>query len=256
MEENLKIMFYKIILIIIFVFSPFLSVCAVNYGSGGYGSSLYSATPADVTGPVISSVVASVSTSSATITWTTNEASTSQVEYGATISYGTTTTLDASLVTSHSVVVSSLSSGTYHYRVISKDAANNQTLSSDGTFVIADSTPPPSSVVVAPIGAVPVVFLQQSSSLPSSLAVGAVAEFAFTKNLSYGKKDTEVYYLQKYLNKQGFFVATSGVGSPGKETNYFGNATRKAVISFQKKNKIKPSTGFFGPITRAFIENK
>jgi len=124
MEGKQNKMFYRIAILILCIYLS-VPVYAVNYGSGGYGSSLYSATPADVTGPVISSVVASVSTTSVTITWTTNEASTSQVEYGATLSYGTTTTLDASLVPSHSVAIISLSSWTYHYRVLSKDTTNN-----------------------------------------------------------------------------------------------------------------------------------
>ena len=38
----------------------------------------------------------------ATITWTTNEGSDSQIEYGTTSSYGASTVLSTSLVTSHS----------------------------------------------------------------------------------------------------------------------------------------------------------
>src|SRR3989440_12985894 len=52
-------------------------------------------TTSDTTPPVISGIaVASVGGTSATIQWTTNEASDSQVEYGLTASYGSTTTLD------------------------------------------------------------------------------------------------------------------------------------------------------------------
>ncbi|HYR88232.1 MAG TPA: LamG-like jellyroll fold domain-containing protein, partial [Terriglobia bacterium] len=88
------------------------------------------------TPPVISAVAASgITSSGATITWTTDEAADSQVEYGLTAGYGQTTTLDASLVTAHSVSVSGLSPGTtYHFRVRSRDAANNLATSSDLTF--------------------------------------------------------------------------------------------------------------------------
>ncbi|PYN90404.1 MAG: hypothetical protein DMD89_33675 [Candidatus Rokuibacteriota bacterium] len=100
--------------------------------------------PADTTPPVISSVAASnISTSAATITWTTNETSDSQVEYGPTIAYGRETTLDSALVTSHRVGLSGLTAGTlYHYRVKSRDAASNLAVSGDFTF----TTPAPLSI--------------------------------------------------------------------------------------------------------------
>src|SRR3989344_2420291 len=90
----------------------------------------------DATPPVISSVAAiNITATSATATWSTDEISTSQVEYGLTVSYGSQTTLDATLVTSHSVNLTGLSSNTlYHFRVKSKDAANNEAISGDYTF--------------------------------------------------------------------------------------------------------------------------
>jgi chitodextrinase len=90
----------------------------------------------DNAAPVISAVASSaVSSSSATITWTTNEASDSQVEYGPTTAYGQATALNATLVTSHSVGLSGLAASTlYHYRVKSKDAAGNLAASEDFTF--------------------------------------------------------------------------------------------------------------------------
>ena len=90
----------------------------------------------DTTAPVLSAVAASgLSSSAATITWTTNEGSSSQVEYGPTTAYGKATPLDASLMTSHSVGLSGLTASTlYHYRVKSKDAAGNLAVSADFTF--------------------------------------------------------------------------------------------------------------------------
>ena len=105
--------------------------------------------PADTTPPVISAVASSgVSPTGATITWNTNEASDSQVDYGTTTAYGSSTTLDTSMVTSHSQALSGLSgSTTYHYRVKSKDAAGNLATSGDFTFTTSDSTPPVISAV-------------------------------------------------------------------------------------------------------------
>jgi hypothetical protein len=95
----------------------------------------------DTTPPVISSVQATgIQQDSATITWTTDELSTSQVEYGLDTGYGQTTTLDPSLLTSHSVLVSSLSASTqYHYRVISRDDAGNEATGADNMFTTTGS---------------------------------------------------------------------------------------------------------------------
>jgi phosphodiesterase/alkaline phosphatase D-like protein len=117
---------------------------AVGDGSAVYGDDMTftTASPADTTEPTISLVNASeITTSGATVTWTTNEAATSQVEYGLTEEYGSVSPLDASLVNSHSVDLTGLKAGkTYHYRVISKDAANNQAVSADATFKTAASS--------------------------------------------------------------------------------------------------------------------
>ena len=85
--------------------------------------------------PIISNVAATgVTATSATISWTTDMASSSQVEYGLTTSYGSSTTLDPALVTSHSQGLTGLAPGTlYHYRVVSANA-NGSTTSSDYTF--------------------------------------------------------------------------------------------------------------------------
>jgi hypothetical protein len=90
----------------------------------------------DTTAPVISGVGASsLASSGATINWTTNEASDSQVEYGTTTAYGSSSTLSTSLVTSHSMVLSGLqASKLYHYRVKSRDAVSNLAVSADFTF--------------------------------------------------------------------------------------------------------------------------
>lgn len=80
-------------------------------------------------------------------------------------------------------------------------------------------------------------------------------KFVFKKNLELGKTDPDVKELQKLLNASGFTVAKSGAGSPGKETSYFGPATKAALIKYQKAKKISPSSGYFGPLTRA-VANK
>jgi hypothetical protein len=90
---------------------------------------------------VISSVgSAGVTASGATINWTTNEASDAQVEYGTSTGYGSSTPLNTSMVTSHSVALSGLAAATlYHYRVKSRDAAGNPATSGDFTLTTSSS---------------------------------------------------------------------------------------------------------------------
>ena len=39
------------------------------------------------------------------------------------------------------------------------------------------------------------------------------------------------------------------------ESNYFGRQTKNALIKFQKTNNITPAVGYFGPITRMFVNS-
>lgn len=100
---------------------------------------------ADVTAPILTNQIATaVSATSERITWTTSEPATSQVEYGLTGSYGSSTSLNSSLTTGHSVTITGLSAATlYHYRVKSTDAAGNQVVGPDQTFTTVSPTPVP-----------------------------------------------------------------------------------------------------------------
>jgi hypothetical protein len=105
------------------------------------------ATPTDSTLAVVSAVASgSITTTGATVTWTTNEPADSQVEFGTTTAYGSTTTVNPSMLLSHSVALTGLTPATtYHYRVVSVDRGGNVTRSADFTFVTAapaDTTPP------------------------------------------------------------------------------------------------------------------
>jgi len=86
---------------------------------------------ADVTPPVISSVILTAGTSTVNVSWTTNEVATSRIFYSSStpVSISTTTTPfveSGTLVTSHTLGISALStSTTYYIRVQSADAAEN-----------------------------------------------------------------------------------------------------------------------------------
>jgi adhesin/invasin len=104
-------------------------------GNGAFSPDRSFSTP-DIDAPLISEVAAGGITGvGATITWTTSEPATSQVDYGLTDQYGQSTELDTDLVISHSVSLTGLSAGkTYHYRVRSKDDSNHEGYSDDYTF--------------------------------------------------------------------------------------------------------------------------
>jgi len=77
------------------------------------------------TAPVISQVSLSVTKSGATVGWTTNKPSDSQLVYGLTTSYGNSTTPDPTLVTSHSQTISGLTPNTwYHFQMKSNNAVS------------------------------------------------------------------------------------------------------------------------------------
>jgi hypothetical protein len=99
-------------------------------------------TPAASTNPpVISAVTAGgITSTSATITWTTDIPSSSQVLYGTSPSYGQSTTLDSTQVTSHSQTLTGLTPNTpYHDAVQSTGASNNTSTSGDNTFTTLPS---------------------------------------------------------------------------------------------------------------------
>src|SRR5215212_419100 len=105
------------------------TIKGVAYATFPATAGTYSATYApDTTGPAISARAATASADgSATITWTTDEASDSRVEYGTTATLGQSAS-DAARVTAHSVRLTGLTPGTtYSYRVRSADDAGNAT---------------------------------------------------------------------------------------------------------------------------------
>jgi peptidoglycan hydrolase-like protein with peptidoglycan-binding domain len=74
-----------------------------------------------------------------------------------------------------------------------------------------------------------------------------------TRNLFRNVSGEDVRTLQRILNANGYTVAPSGAGSPGKETTYFGPATQAAVVRFQIAHGITPSIGYVGVLTRAAL---
>lgn len=65
----------------------------------------------------------------------------------------------------------------------------------------------------------------------------ANAPVVLSKGYVVGDVGDEIRSLQKFLNANGYTIAASGAGSPGRETNYYGSLTKAAVKRFQNDQK-------------------
>ena len=89
------------------------------------------------------------------------------------------------------------------------------------------------------------------------------SEIIFKRDLKMGDRGADVKLLQQHLNNKGFIVATTGVGSPGNETELFGANTHDALKRFQEANAeilltpygLTEGTGYFGSATRALFNS-
>ena len=124
----------------------------------------------------------SITRSGATITWTTNVPSTSQVEYGTGFGQTSLTIVDRSLVVSHHMVLSGLVPGvTYQYRVRSMLASGNLGISGDSTF---DTAPAGSGPAVDDVSARRVT--STTAALDWTTVTGAVAQIEYGPTSNYG----------------------------------------------------------------------
>jgi len=103
--------------------------------------------------------------------------------------------------------------------------------------------------------------LQTGAAIPVSggAITGVPTDFTFETDLELGTSGDDVHYLQIVLNSDPVTqLATTGVGSPGEETSYFGPLTKAAVINFQEKYTddvlafwgLTSGTGYVGSTTR------
>lgn len=91
---------------------------------------------------------------------------------------------------------------------------------------------------------------------------GHVAAQEFTRTLKIGMRGEDVRALQRALNEnRETRIAESGPGSPGAETDYFGPATKRALIRFQEQHAaevlaplgLSYGTGVFGEKSRNLL---
>lgn len=192
------------------------------------GGAPRSFTTPDTGAPAISAVNAAVNGSTATVTWTTDESSSTRVDYGTTTSLGSSATGAAG--TSHSVALTGLANGTtYYYRVTSADAAGNSTTdpvtsSAPRTFAIADTVAPVVSAVLATgSGTTATVTWTTNESATTSVAYGTttalgstatgVAGTGHSVNLTGLTVNTRYYYRVTSVDAAGNSTTSPATGS-------------------------------------------
>jgi hypothetical protein len=114
-----------------------------------------------------------------------------------------------------------------------------------------------SAVTVADLMAQIAALQAQLQSLGGTTTTGGNAPAAcsgvsFSRNLTVGSTGSDVKCLQVLLNNNGYKVATTGAGSPGAETTYFGGKTLVAVKAFQVSKGFTPANQV-GPMTRGAL---
>jgi phosphodiesterase/alkaline phosphatase D-like protein len=189
-------------------------------------------------GPAISAVTATgITSTSATITWTTDQASTTRVAYGLTTSYGTQSPLDSALVTAHSVTLTGLTPGTtYNYAATSANGAGTSTTSGNFTF----------ATTAAPAG--PTISAVTATGITNTSAtITWTTNAAATTRVAYGT--TTAYGAQSPLDSAlvtAHSVTLTGL-NPGTTYNYAVTSANSAGTSTTSGNFTFATTGSATP---------
>ncbi|MDE2019639.1 MAG: peptidoglycan-binding protein [Patescibacteria group bacterium] len=234
-------------------------------------------------------LVAQPSDTSVILTWNTNNLATTGVRAGQNaLAYSLSSSSNA-FVTAHSITLSGLVPGTtYHYQAYSSDQDGFTIFSPDSTFTTSLapaagqssslSSSPSSELsllnsliarlhalvhqaemqgISIPAGANAYLMATGTSATgtPSLPVVVSPSAFAFSRNLSMEDTGPDVRALQQYLISQNTGSAARALAAVGP-TQYFGAFTYRALIEFQMAHQISPASGYFGPITRAWIEGR
>ena len=104
-------------------------------------SMLSSTTTSITTAPLISSILITPTSNSATITWITDQNANSQIAYGTMLPYNASTTLNSTQMSNHSEMITGLTPNTqYHFAISSTNNSGQIATSSDQLFTTLMST--------------------------------------------------------------------------------------------------------------------
>jgi len=212
-----------------------LLICILGVGLAGC-SGLVTANNGNPPALAISGVQAAMPTTTGfQVSWSTSVAANSAVDYGKTASYGSSTTVSSTMVTSHQVGLSGLTTGTvYHFRVRSTDAKGNNAASGDMTFATAGDTTPPTVSITSPAAS---ATLNGSVTVTANAADNvAVASVQFkVDNASTGPAITAApysYLLNTTTLSNGNHILTAVA------TDTSGNTTTSAGVTVNVNNNV------------------
>ena len=232
-----------------------------NISTGSITDATVNAVSVDTTAPTVSSPSPTGALSSGT-THTTISVHTNE---NATCKYGTVSNRSYSSIsntfsttgsTAHSASVSGLSNGhSYTYYVRCKDSSNNENTSDTViSFSVSsassgggdDSSGGSSGSSRGGGGTSNNSGASVSNTSGGSGVTTGATQTLWNRNLTIGSRGSDVLALQKVLISKGYL----SIKAP---TTYFGQLTKSALIRYQKANGIYPTSGYFGPKTRAYM---
>lgn len=209
---------------------------------------------------VISDIEVEVSVNTAQISWTTDQPSDTQVEYGTepgVYAFETDTFDTEDTVLDHSVVLEGLQAcTTYYYRTLS-NAIPVSGISDEQEFTTTCAEKESNRRSGARRSSSPSVQTQASQAVSVQNVTPTITDTGSTqfevRDYDMGTTGEDVQSLQAFLIAQAKGDAAtrlSGVGATG----YFGLLTQAALAEYQAAAGIQPALGYFGPRTRAFIQ--
>jgi hypothetical protein len=183
--------------------------------------------------------VSGVINAAAMVSWTTDKASTSQVEYGLTAAYGSLSTLDSTLAAAHSVALAGLNDAAqYHFRVQSSDQEGHLATSGDFTFTTLDGTAPTVALTAPTAGAT--VSGTVSVTANASDNIGAAGVQFKLDGASLGAEDTASPYSASWNTTT---TANGNHTLTAIARDAAGNVTTSAALTVAVANGVAPPGG-------------
>jgi len=230
-----------------------LSGCAGLVSSANSSKGGGNPTPLTIT----NAMAASATLNSVQIDWTTSAPATSQVKYGKTATYGSTTGVVSTMVSTHQTPLVNLTPGTtYHFQVSSTDTSGISATSSDMTFTtLADTTPPTVSISSPAAGATisgSAVILSATAS--DNVAVASVQFKVDSANIGSPVTTSPYNYT---LNTTTLSNANHTLTAVATDTA--GNSATSAAVSVKVSNTTSdttpPTVTMTAPANAATVSN-